>query len=40
MHVLTIIGKDTSINVRKVLRTCLEPGQPFAREDWNAQQRA
>ncbi|VXC11131.1 glutathione S-transferase family protein [Massilia sp. 9I] len=32
---LKIIGKDTSINVRKVLWTCLELGLPFDREDWN-----
>lgn len=31
---LTIIGKPTSINVRKVLWTCVELGLPFAREDW------
>lgn len=34
---LKIIGKDTSINVRKVLWTSLELGLPFAREDWNAE---
>jgi glutathione S-transferase len=32
---LTIIGKPTSINVRKVLWTCVELNLPFAREDWN-----
>ena len=32
---LKIIGKPTSINVRKVLWTCVELGLPFAREDWN-----
>lgn len=32
---LRIIGKDTSINVRKVLWTCLELGQPYERQDWN-----
>jgi len=32
---LNIIGKDTSINVRKVLWTCTELGLPFTREDWN-----
>ena len=32
---LKIIGKDTSINVRKVLWTCRELGLPFEREDWN-----
>ena len=31
---LTIIGKPTSINVRKVLWTCVELGLPFQREDW------
>ncbi|MGJ9420165.1 glutathione S-transferase family protein [Massilia sp. CMS3.1] len=31
---LNIIGKPTSINVRKVLWTCVELGLPFAREDW------
>ncbi|RZA23912.1 MAG: glutathione S-transferase family protein, partial [Lysobacteraceae bacterium] len=34
---LKIIGKDTSINVRKVLWTCRELGLPFAREEWNAE---
>ena len=33
---LKIIGKDSSINVRKVLWTCRELGLPFEREDWNA----
>ncbi|HBF51488.1 MAG TPA: glutathione S-transferase [Massilia sp.] len=32
---LKIIGKATSINVRKVLWTCAELGLPFAREEWN-----
>ncbi|KQQ96296.1 glutathione S-transferase family protein [Massilia sp. Leaf139] len=32
---LRIIGKPTSINVRKVLWTCVELDLPFAREDWN-----
>ena len=32
---LKIIGKATSINVRKVLWTCVELGLPFTREDWN-----
>lgn len=32
---LRIIGKPTSINVRKVLWTCVELGLPFVREDWN-----
>lgn len=31
---LKIIGKPTSINVRKVLWTCVELDLPFAREDW------
>ena len=31
---LNIIGKPTSINVRKVLWTCVELGLPFEREDW------
>jgi glutathione S-transferase len=31
---LTVIGKATSINVRKVLWTCAELGLPFVREDW------
>lgn len=30
---LTILGKATSINVRKVLWTCAELGIEFARED-------
>ena len=33
---LKIIGKETSINVRKVLWTCVELGLPFEREDWSA----
>ena len=33
---LTILGKATSINVRKVLWTCAELGLPFEREDWGA----
>lgn len=32
---LNIIGKDSSINVRKVLWTCMELDLPFARQDWN-----
>jgi glutathione S-transferase len=32
--VLKIIGKASSINVRKVLWTCAELGQAFEREDW------
>jgi glutathione S-transferase len=31
---LKIIGKASSINVRKVLWTCAELGRPFEREDW------
>ena len=31
---LKIIGKATSINVRKVLWTCVELGLPFEREEW------
>jgi glutathione S-transferase len=31
---LTIIGKPTSINVRKVLWTCVELNLPVTREDW------
>lgn len=33
---LKILGKASSINVRKVLWTCDELGLPFAREDWGA----
>lgn len=32
---LKIIGKETSINVRKVLWTSMELGLPFERQDWN-----
>ena len=31
---LKILGKTSSINVRKVLWTCDELGLPYAREDW------
>ena len=31
---LKIIGKASSINVRKVLWTCMELGLPFEREEW------
>ncbi len=31
---LKILGKASSINVRKVLWTCTELGLPFEREDW------
>jgi glutathione S-transferase len=34
MRMLRIIGKPTSINVRKVLWTCVELGLPFEREEW------
>jgi glutathione S-transferase len=37
---LTIIGKPTSINVRKVLWTCVELGLPFRREDWREEHAA
>jgi glutathione S-transferase len=33
---LKILGKSSSINVRKVLWTCAELGVPFEREDWGA----
>jgi len=33
---LKIIGKASSINVRKVLWTCAELGIPFGREEWDA----
>lgn len=33
---LRILGKASSINVRKVLWTCAELGLPFEREDWGA----
>ncbi|MFC5548655.1 glutathione S-transferase family protein [Massilia aerilata] len=33
---LRILGKASSINVRKVLWTCAELGLPFAREDWGS----
>jgi glutathione S-transferase len=33
---LKILGKASSINVRKVLWTCAEIGLPFEREDWGA----
>jgi glutathione S-transferase len=31
---LEVLGRTSSINVRKVLWTCAEIGRPFAREDW------
>jgi glutathione S-transferase len=37
---LTIIGKPTSINVRKVLWTCVELDLPFTREDWREEHAA
>jgi glutathione S-transferase len=37
---LRIIGKPTSINVRKVLWTCVELGLPFVREDWREEHAA
>ncbi|OCZ96586.1 glutathione S-transferase [Achromobacter xylosoxidans] len=33
---LNILGKASSINVRKVLWTCVELGLPFEREDWGS----
>lgn len=33
---LSILGKASSINVRKVLWTCVELSLPFEREDWGA----
>jgi glutathione S-transferase len=33
---LRILGKVSSINVRKVLWTCAELGLPFEREDWGS----
>jgi glutathione S-transferase len=33
---LTILGKASSINVRKVLWTCAELDLPFEREDWGS----
>ena len=37
---LTIIGKPTSINVRKVLWTCAELGLPFTRVEWSEEHAA
>jgi glutathione S-transferase len=31
---LQVLGRASSINVRKVLWTCAEIGRPFVREDW------
>jgi len=38
MHagVLRILGKATSINVRKVLWTCAELGEPYTLEEWGS----
>jgi glutathione S-transferase len=36
MRMLQILGKVTSINVRKVLWTCAELQLPFEQEDWGA----
>ncbi len=33
---LRVLGKASSINVRKVLWTCQELGLPLAREDWGS----
>ncbi len=33
---LILLGKASSINVRKVLRLCDEPELPLAREDWGS----
>lgn len=33
---LRILGKASSINVRKVLWTCAELNLPFKREDWGS----
>jgi len=34
--VLRVLGRASSINVRKVLWTCAEIGLPFEREDWGS----
>jgi glutathione S-transferase len=36
VKVLQLLGKATSINVRKVLWTCAELGLPVQREDWGS----
>ena len=36
MPVLRVLGKASSINVRKVLWTCDEIGVPYRREDWGS----
>ena len=33
---LRILGKGSSINVRKVLWACAELGLPFEREEWGS----
>ncbi len=33
-HMIRILGRATSINVRKVLWACAEVGVPFERQDW------
>lgn len=33
---LRVLGKASSINVRKVLWACAEIGIPFEREDWGS----
>ena len=33
---LKLLGKASSINVRKVLWTCQELGLPLVREDWGS----
>jgi glutathione S-transferase len=33
---LRVLGRASSINVRKVMWTCAEVGRPFVREDWGA----
>src|SRR5689334_2321892 len=40
MTMLRVLGKASSINVRKVLWTCAETGVPYAREDWGSGFRA
>jgi len=37
---LKILGRDNSINVRKVLWTCAELSLPFEREDWGRDHRS
>ena len=36
MNTLRVLGKASSINVRKVLWTCAELNLPFVREDWGS----